>query len=104
MKISSNGIEFRSWQVVLLAMVAVVLIVAITANNMYSKTIELQDIEATQAEKTDRGHWLWGTSTETEVTRTQSEEDGKSDRGHWLWGHWDDVAEKEEGLIINSDE
>jgi hypothetical protein len=76
--------------------VAALLIISISANTMFHKTIELEKAKVVEAEATKRGHWLWGTKSQDVADVKKIIQDGKSKRGHWLWGHWDDVAEKQE--------
>lgn len=96
MKVTDRGIEIRGWQFCLIVGVVALLIVSITASAMFQKTIDLEKAKVAESEKTQRGHWLWGTKSEDVIEETRIVEDGKSDRGHWLWGNWHDVAKAKE--------
>ena len=66
--------------------VALVAVLAISIVSYHGIDVHHQEVVTEQKQKSERGHWLWGTKVGEQVEIETIKQDGKSERGHWLWG------------------
>ena len=79
--------ENESWIVLPMVFAVCMAVVAIAIVSYHSIDVHHQEVLVEQKQRSERGHWLWGTKVGEATEIEQIKQDGKSDRGHWIWGH-----------------
>ena len=104
MSISDKEFYLGGFMTVVIGLVIVVTGVVTAVVSMHKADIHHEETMVIQQNKSERGHWIWGTKVGDAKEIVQAIEDGKSNRGHWLWGHWDDVAESDKPEQVSVEE
>ena len=68
-----------------IALVAIA-IIASSVVAYHAIDVHHKEVLVEQEQRSQRGHWLWGTKVGEASEIEQIKQDGKTDRGHWFWG------------------